>query len=131
MIPRFREDAQKLVGCTLTDISVRTYRAEFVFMDEMTIILRLNKEFGFSLPGFAAGRFDPTVDEYRPSDSSAFVLLRGRLCRGIQLAEGRLAIDLDGGASLSVDWGDRDFEPLELVGSAGQRHEKLEFYHVL
>jgi hypothetical protein len=126
-------DVTKLISCTLNDIRVGVFHADFVFLgDTLTIIVRINKKFEFSLEKADGMAFDPTLQAPDPLiESSKFVFLRGMRCRHAALDRTKFEMAFDGNARLWIELGARDFEPLHLIGSSGERHEKLDFYHVL
>lgn len=125
-------DLTKLVGCVLTDVRIRTFCTEFLLSESMSITVRANKEFKFALNAGDQLRFDPAVRLHDTSSESAkFVFLCGMRCRRAILNETKFEIDFESDARLWVELGDKSFEPLELIGASGLRHEKLDFYYVL
>jgi hypothetical protein len=127
-----RADAAKLIGCILTDIRVGTFCADFVFSQTLTITIRIKKKFKFALRGAEELTFDPTLRVHESAfESSNFVFLQGMRCHRTTLDRAKFEIAFAGDARLWVDFGERDFEPLELIGASGERHEKMEFYYVL
>jgi len=125
-------DVAKLVGCKLTDIRVRTFCVEFVFADALSITVRVKKAFKFLLGGETESGFDPAVLTHDQSAERAeFVFLRGMRCRDATLNRSKLEVVFENSWRLWVELGDKDFEPLELIGATGERHEKMDFYYVL
>ena len=125
-------DVAKLAGCTLVDVKVGVFHADFVFLDTLTIIIRINKKFEFSLAKDGGMAFDPTLETHDPLvESSKFVFLRGMRCRRAALDGTKFEVAFDGNARLWIELGPKDFETLELIGASGERHEKLAFHHVL
>jgi hypothetical protein len=99
----------------------------------MTIIVRINKRFLFQLgPEGETLYFDPTRKLHDVvAESSDFIFLQSMRCTAVRMIEEGFAISFAGDAELSVDFEEADFEPLEFVGLTGERHQKLEFQHVL
>lgn len=134
---RFEEstkaDVSNLVGLVLTDVRVRTFYVELVLSEQMTIIVRVNKRFQFRLgPEREMLYFDPTRQVHDVvAESSDFIFLQSKRCTAVRITEEVFAIYFAGDAELSIDLDEADFEPLEFVGLVGERHQKLEFHHVL
>ena len=125
-------DVAKLAGCTLVDIKVGVFHADFVFLDALRIIVRITKMFKFSLAKDREMTFDPALETHDPLvESSEFVFLRGMRCRHAAFDRTKFEMAFDSDARLWIELGPKDFEPLELIGGSGERHEKLAFYHVL
>lgn len=125
-------DVAKLIGCTLTDVRVRTFCVEFVFSKTLTILVRVKKKLKFALRPGDELSYDPTLTTHDLSiESPKFIFLQGLRCSRVDLGQGRFDAWFVGEARLWVDFGEADFEPLEFVGLAGERHEKMEFYYVL
>ena len=125
-------DVAKLVGCTLTDISVRTFRTDFLFSEVLSIIVRINKKFKFALVKDDDLSFDPALMPHDTSiESAKFVFLQGLRCLHAIISSTKFEVAFEGDARLWVEYSDSDFEPLHLIGASGERHEKLDFYHVL
>jgi hypothetical protein len=125
---------QFLVGATVVEVNVKTGYGEFVFLgDEMRVIVRITKEFSFVVQSNQSRSFDPNfvVDAPPVSGSGDFVFLRGTRCDSATLTESGLSISLAAGSSIVVALSTSDFEPIELIGSGGERFEDLAFYHVL
>jgi hypothetical protein len=122
----------KAVGCVLSDITVAVFRTEFRLLDDMAIILKINKEFKFALSKGEELRFDPALELHDPSiESTKFILLQGRRCSRATLDKAKLELNFEGGARVWVEFSEWDFEPFELIGLSGERHEKMDFYYVL
>jgi len=51
-------------------------------------------------------------------------------CRHATLDLTRFEVTFDSDSRLWIELAPKDFEPLELIGASGERHEKLAFYHV-
>jgi len=127
-----KADAAKIVGCTLTDINVRTYIVEFLLSDKESFTLRVKKTFNFWIDGDEESRFDADSENHDPSiESAEFIFLRGRKCLEVGLSDSKFELGFEGGAKLIVNLSVQDFEPLELIGTRGDRHEIMDFYHVL
>lgn len=125
-------DLSRLIGLPLTDIKIATFYVDFVFIESLTFILRVKKVFSFTLSGREPSIFDPTARIHNPAFESAnFIFLQGLRCHRAVLTEKLFEIVFAGNAGIRVELNDRDFEPLELIGAEGERHEKLTFYHVL
>jgi len=122
----------RLAGATLVDIRVGVFVVDFVFLgDILTIIARVNKKFEFSIAENRPRTFDPTLETHDPLiESSEFVFLRGLRCSKATLDSMKFEIAFDSDSRLWVDLTPKDFEPLELIGADGERHEKLAFHHV-
>ena len=104
---------------------------EFVFYGLLTIILRAKKDFRFEIKTGEGLYFDPArVTHDLDSESSKFIFLRGRQCQAASLKETIFEVFFSEGERLWIEFENSDFEPFELVGMSGERHEKLEFYHV-
>lgn len=125
-------DVLKLESCTLTDIRVRTFCVEFVFSESLTIIVKAKKDFRFELKSGGGLYFDPTrtIHDFE-HDSAKFIFLQGMHCQGAILKETVFEVRFAEGSRLWMEFDDSDFEPLELVGLSGQRHDKFEFHHVV
>lgn len=125
-------DLARLIGLPLTDIKVATFYVDFVFIESLSFILRVKKAFHFTLAGHELSTFDPTVKAHNTTFESAnFIFLQGLRCHRAVLNQSRFEISFAGDARIQIELADRDFEPLELIGGEGDRHEKLAFYHVL
>ena len=122
-----------LAGSTLIDIRVGVFVVDFVFLgDNLTIIVRITKRFEFSIAKDKPKSFDPSLESHDLLvESSEFLFLRGLRSRGASLNLTRFEVAFDSDARLWIDLVPKDFEPLELIGATGERHEKLAFHHVL
>ena len=127
-----QSDVARLVGCALIDIKVGMFHVDFVFLsDALTTTIRINKKFDFAV-GKDEGSFDPTLEVHDPSvESSKFVFLHGMKCQRAALDRVKFEMAFGHAARLWVELGAKDFEPLHLIGASGERHEKLQFHHVL
>ncbi|WP_341898912.1 hypothetical protein, partial [Ferrovibrio terrae] len=125
-------DLGRLIGFPLTDIKVATFYVDFVFIESLTFTLRVKKAFRFTLPGREPSIFDPAVKTHNTAFESAnFIFLQGLRCHRAVLTQRLFEIEFTDNAGIQIELGNRDFEPLELIGAEGERHEKLAFYHVL
>jgi hypothetical protein len=133
---RFKEstkaDVSNLIGLVLTDVRVRTFCVELVLSEQMTIIVKVKKNFQFRLdPEREVLYFDPTRHVHDVVvESSDFIFLQGMRCTAVRMTKKVFAICFVGDAELSIDLDDADFEPLEFMGLVGERHQKLAFHHV-
>jgi hypothetical protein len=126
-----RSDLAKMVGYRLCEIRICVFYVDFVFYDEISIIVRVKKEFGFIVHAEKREVFDPAQAHHNPAyENSGFVFLAGLRCTRVVLEADNLELAFEGDAKLKVAFSNNDFEPLELIGGSGERYEKLEFYYV-
>lgn len=127
-----RSDLPKLIGCILTDITVATFFVRLVFSESISITVRINKEFGFSLSDGEELHYDPTSSTHDISmESAKFIFMQGRQCRSANLDQSRFEVSFNDDSRLWVELNEEDFEPLEFTGASGERRETLDFYYVL
>lgn len=128
----FQSALEKVVGCELTDIRLRIFRVEFLFMSEISFLIRMNKKFKFSISGTDERSFDPTSAIRKlPAQDTSFLYLHGLVCEDVSTSRSKLEISFRENAKLWVDLGERDFEAVELLGLSGERHENMDFYYIL
>jgi len=127
-----QKSLERLAGATLVDIRICTFRIELLFLHDTSTQITINTKFKFELPGRQTQMFNPAALPHDlEAENPAFVFLQGHECRNAKLDMDKFTIFFTDGSICWVELTANDFEPITFAGMSGERHENLDFYHVL
>jgi hypothetical protein len=123
-----------IAGSILIEINTKSDCVDFVFLGEMTFIVKVTKCFLFRLDDECIDRFfDPGFDYVVEKNKydARFIFIRGSRCDKSIIDEDSFSLTFSDGSKIIINFDEMDFEPIELIGMSGSHHENLVFHHVL